>query len=183
MLNFPAPFMEDLRANQILEEHVNNQLIKMMERIARDYTPIGINGISSTDQVFCEKISYLAPTRYPKGKSAYLFLDLHAKLKDTDACTLPPAHNTMLRHIIEDEIQYRVDTDKELVIPIQDRVYLAAEFKRTLLNILDHVTIDVDKCYTIDEQSLEQEVTDFLTEFEDLENYPEFCCQTFTIAK
>lgn len=183
MIALNTPILDDEEANTLLEEHVNIQILRMMDRFAKQYNAYGCDQISATDTSFSNYAAHLLPPHADKGKTAYVFKSIYEALSSEDLVSLNPLQNYALRNIIHDEIEFRTEMEMPLVIPLPDRAHIKELFLDTCKSLLIGCYINHDRKLVIEEDVLDQQSEEFISELECIENYPDLICKQFEVLR
>lgn len=132
MLRFPIRFIEDDKANDIVEKYLNQRIVDAMNEIVSEYGGVGVTEIDFADMEFAETISQYFPEKYALKDMNLTFWALRDFLmqEEQDIPTLIMEY--LLNMIIEEQAAMIEGTEGRFIEQMPERDYCIAKLAEDL---------------------------------------------------
>lgn len=123
MLRFPIRFIEDDKANDIVEKYLNQRIVDTMNEIVSEYGGVGVTEIDFADMDFAETISQYFPEEYALKDMNLTFWALRDFLIQEEQDTPTLIMEYVMNMIIEEQEAMIEGTKGQFVEPVPERDY------------------------------------------------------------
>lgn len=147
MIKFTDKFLEDKKANNILQGFINNRLLALLEAEMKDYHKEGYSAIQEDDIRFSLQLENLFPPRYPHEKMVNTFLRLYALLQSKETFPLEKIMEYVMNQLIQSEVEYCQEMNlstRQTLTPQRD--YVISKLQEEI----DEETVEVEETDDID---------------------------------
>lgn len=167
MLKLPQEHTEDRKANKIIAQYLNGNLLRLVKEVTEGYEEAQGKAAGEDDPIFWEAVSCFFPEGYPEGKMGKVFLGLKALLESEHEFVPELAMEYVMYRLIEERINRADGEGVQTLDPIlSEREYV--------IRILKKEYPDAD---SILEESADEDIPvswkEKLERLEDLHHYEE----------